>query len=143
MKTYFILAVLLGLTACGTSTKPDPRIPAIQAQHQQIVAAQRESAAQEKNAELIRLGEAAGAHKRFADLLQQSKANLASIEQLDPAKSQDPEQIALVSTAAMKEAELVKAAKAMVTYNQYLITTAEKRSRLMDSLGQIINAAKH
>lgn len=142
MKSFLYLAVFIGLAGCGTPSKPDPRIATIQSQHQQIVAAQKESAAQEKNAELIRLGRPAEAQKRFTDLLQQSQANLVGIEQLDPAKSQEAEQVALVGTAATKEAELLKAAKATVTYNQYIITTAEKRSRTMDSLNQVINGGK-
>ena len=142
MKSFSYLALFLGLTACGTPVKPDPRVAVIQAQHQQIVAAQKESAAQEKNAELVRLGRPAESQKRFAELLQESQANLASLAQLDPAKSQDPGQVALVGTAATKEAELLKAAQATVTYNQYIITTAEKRSRTMDSLNQVINSVK-
>ena len=142
MKSYSFLAVLLGLTACGTPAKPDPRVAEIQAQHQQIVLAEKESAAQSKNAELVRLGRPAEAQKRFAELLQESQSNIASLAQLDPAKSQDPAQVALVGTAATKEAELLKAAKATVTYNQYIINTAEKRSRTMDSLNQVINGTK-
>lgn len=142
MKSHSFLAVLLGLTACGTPAKPDPRVAEIQAQHQQIVLAEKESAAQSKNAELVRLGRSGEAQKRFAQLLQESQSNLTSLAQLDPAKSQDPTQVALVGTAATKEAELLKAAKATVSLNQYFITTAEKRSRTMDSLNQVINGVK-
>ena len=136
------MAVFLGLTACGTPAKPDPRITEIQAQHQQIVLTGKEAAAQSKDAELVRLGRPAETQKRFAQLLQESQANLANLAQLDPTKSQDPTQVGLVGAAATKEAELLKAAKATVTFNQYLITTAEKRSRTMDSLNQVINGVK-
>lgn len=142
MKTPIYLVALLSLAACGTPAKPDPRISTIRVQHQQILAAQRESAAQEKDPELIRLGRPAEAQKRFADLLQQSQANLASLAQLDSTKSQDPAQIELVGAAATKEAELLTSAKAMVTYNAYQIKAAAKRSRTLDSLNQIINAGK-
>ena len=143
MKNPLYLAVLLGLAACGTPAKPDPRLATIQAQHQQLLAAQRESAAQEKDLELIRLGRTAEAQKRFGDLVQQSQANLTSVAQLDPARSQEPAQIELVSAAATKEAELLAAAKATVSYNAYQIKVAAKRQRTLDSLSQIINAAKH
>lgn len=142
MKNYSLLAVFLGLVSCGTSARPDPRVAEIQSLHQQIVTAQQASAAQEKNAELVRLGRSAEARERFTDLLQQSRTNLASLQQLDPAKAQDPTQVALVGAAATKEAELLKSARATVTLNQYLITTAKKRSRTLDSLNQVITGVK-
>ena len=143
MKTNLFLAALLGLAACGAPARPDPRIAQIQAQHRQLVAARQESAAQEKDAELVRLGRPAEARRRFAELLRRSRATLAGVGQLNPARAQEPAQVALVGTAATQEAELLQSARAMVAYNRYLITTARRRDRTVDSLNRVIGNLSH
>ncbi|MFC7670585.1 hypothetical protein ACFQT0_26800 [Hymenobacter humi] len=42
--------------------------------------------------------------KRFAEIIQQSQANLTALDQLDPANSKDPAQVALIGELAEKQA---------------------------------------
>jgi hypothetical protein len=135
--TLFLASVLLSLAACSSADKPDPRIAAIKQQHQEILAKQKASAVQEAAPELVKNGRADDAKKNLADIVQQSTANLASLDQLDAGKSQEPAQIALVGELAAKETELVGRAESTVKLNDMMLARAKKNARELDSLTRL------
>jgi len=135
--TSFLTLVLLGLSACGSADKPDARIAAIKQQHQEILAKQKASSIQETAPELVKNGRASDAQKNFKDLVQQSTANLASLDQLDASKSQEPAQIALVGELAAKETELLARAESTVKLNDIMLARAKKNARELDSLTRL------
>lgn len=135
--TSFLTSVLLGLSACGSVDKPDARIVAIKQQHQEILAKQKASSMQETAPELVKNGRADDAKKNLADIVDQSTANLATLDQLDASKSQEPAQIALVGELAAKETELVARAESTVKLNDMMLARAKKNARELDSLTRL------
>jgi hypothetical protein len=110
MKTNVCLALSLLLAGCDSaSVKPDPRVAVIHRQHEQLLAKQKEYNAQLNTLtgnEKLSASHIAHSKQRFAEIIEQSQANLNALDQLDPAKSQDPAQVALVGEIAAKEASI-------------------------------------
>lgn len=120
MKYTIILAASIFLAGCESdnttgaasitgsgATKPDPRVAVIHQQHEQLLAKQKQYVAQLSTltgSERLSPEHIAHSKQRFAEIIQQSQANLTALNQLDPAKSQDPAQVALVGELASKEA---------------------------------------
>jgi hypothetical protein len=140
--TLFLASILLSLAACSSADKPDPRIAAIQQQHQEILAKQKASAVQESTPELTGNGRADDAKKNLADIVQQSHANLTALDQLDAGKSQEPAQVAVVSDVATKETELLQRATTTVELNERMIVQAKKKAQALDSINAEIDADK-
>lgn len=119
---YILLATGILLAGCGfdkapgtastttfTTAKPDPRIEIIRQQHEQLLAKQKQYIAQLSTltgSEKLSPEHIAHSKQRFAEIIQQSQANLTAVDQLDPGKSQDPAQVTLVGELAAKEASI-------------------------------------
>jgi len=134
MKHLLLVASLALVSACGSAAKPDPRLAQIRVQHQQILAVQQQAAAQASNPVLVaaRQNQNYDAQQVLAELVRQSNSNLASLDQLDPNKGQEAEQIALVADLATKEDMLLRRAQSSTKTNQRLID----RAHTLDSLNQ-------
>jgi ABC-type transporter MlaC component len=132
MKNTLLLALAVALTSCGsdsttgTTTKsvktdaspvagnnPDPRVETIRQQHEQLLSIQRMY--------LMQLGQLKGYEKLtpermkksegyFSDYVQQSKANLMTLDQLNASKAQDPAQVALIGEIAEKQKSIMERA---------------------------------
>jgi len=151
MKSILFLA-LLGLTACGpgsadtpaaasntaTSAAPgpasDPRIDQIRALHQQILAQQKPLEETEKDPVMLRYGHLKERQQAYKELLDGSQANLATIDQLDPAKSQDATQAALVAESLRKEQAFSAEAVRLVAVNQKFIDSSRKSDKTLDRI---------
>ncbi|GAB3720429.1 hypothetical protein GCM10027594_00360 [Hymenobacter agri] len=133
MKTSLILGLGILLAGCGSdattstatttapadtvsaaSANPDPRVDTVRQQHQRLLSIQQEY--------LVQLGQLKGNEKLSPKRVQKSKedytyfigqsqANLTALDQLDPAKAQDPAQVALVGEIAEKQASVLNLAK--------------------------------
>lgn len=102
MKPAFLLAVLLGVEACTSATKVDPRIAHIRQEHHQLLAKQRAAAVTGEKGDFGPAG--------FRRLVQQSEAIQLALDQLDPSRSQDPAQVALVTELPHQQAGLLESA---------------------------------
>lgn len=132
MKNTLFLVLGLALASCGSdsttgtsttsatavaspaaSTNPDPRVATIHQQHEQLLSIQREY--------ILQLGQLKGYEKLspahikksegyFSDYVQQSKANLTALDQLNASKAQDPAQVALVGEIAEKQKSILERA---------------------------------
>jgi hypothetical protein len=106
MKRCFFFAFLLSLGACGFATKVDPRIAHIRQEHQQLLAKQQAA---------FTVGAQVGiAREGLRQLVRQSEAIQQALDQLDPARSQEPAQVALITELAREQAKLMEGA-AVVT----------------------------
>lgn len=105
MKPVFLLAVLLYLESCGFATKVDPRIAHIRQEHQQLLAKQQQIAKSGEQGNIARIG--------LQRLIQQSEAIQQALDQLNPSKSQEPAQVALVTELARQQANLIEGSKAV------------------------------
>ena len=103
MKQLLFIVGLSGLVACGSLSKPDPRVSLMRQQHQELLLAQKKVA---KNLESPLL-------QVVARLVQESTSIQQALDQLDPGKSQEPAQVALVTELASKETGLVAALQAI------------------------------
>ncbi|MDF7812570.1 hypothetical protein [Hymenobacter sp. YC55] len=105
MKPVLFLAVLLCLESCGFATKVDPRIAYIRQEHQQLLAKQQQIAKSGEQGNIARMG--------LQRLIQQSEAIQQALDQLDPSKSQEPAQVALVTELARQQAKLIEGSNAV------------------------------
>ena len=115
MKNALILSLWLLLAGCGSdAAKPDPRVATIRQQHELLLTHQKEYYAllgTLTGNERLSPAHIKDSRQRFADMVEQSQANLTAVDQLDPAKSQDPAQIALVAELATKENSILDRGK--------------------------------
>ena len=111
MKTFLWLAAALLVTSCGSdAAKPDPRVATIRQQHEQLLLQQKQYVTllpTLAGPEKLSPAHIKDSEQRFADMVEQSQANLTALDQLDPAKAQDPAQTALVGELAAKEADIL------------------------------------
>lgn len=135
MKTTLFLA-LLGLVSCGSPSAPaaDPRIAEIKALHQQILAQQKPLAETEKDPSLLRYGHLQERQQSYKQIVARSEANLATLDQLDPAKSQDATQAALVGESLRQEQALASGAARLVALNQKFITDSKQIDKVLDDV---------
>jgi uncharacterized protein (DUF3084 family) len=140
---YYLLAGLLSLAACGsadtskqttTATSTDPRISQIRALHQQLLALQKPIAESEQNPLMAQDKEMPARQQEFAALVAASQASLGTLNQLNPDKSQDAMQAALVGESLQRHQAMVQRANSILERNRYYVSWAEKTTRYRDSL---------
>ena len=111
MKTFLLLASALLATSCSSDVaKPDPRVATIHQQHEQLLRQQKQYVAllpTLTGPEKLSPAHIKDSEQRFDDIVQQSKEYLTALDQLDPAKAQDPAQTTLVGELAAKEAGIL------------------------------------
>lgn len=143
MKYNLLLAGLLSLAGCGSAdtakqtasaTSGDPRISQIRDLHQQLLALQKPLAESEKHPLMAQDKEMPARHQEFAELVASSQASLATLDQLNPDKSQDATQAALVGESLQREQAMVSRANSILERNRYYVSWAEKGNRYRDSL---------
>jgi hypothetical protein len=130
---HYILAIGLLLTGCNsesaidkatttlpatataaTRSNPDPRVATIRQQHEQLLALQKEYVAQLgtlKGFEKLSPARIEESKGYFEDYVQQSHANLTTLNQLDPDKAQDPPQLSLIGQISEKQASILARGK--------------------------------
>lgn len=108
MRTSFLALLLgLGLAGCGsgsTTANPDPRAATIRQQHQQLLAKQKEAATLALPLDSLKIRDS---QRAFDELVQSSQANLTNLDQLDPAKSHEADQVALMAKMAADEKNII------------------------------------
>jgi len=128
MKTSLILALGALLAGCGSdastgtaatsapaagtaaSANPDPRVATIRQQHEQLLSIQQDYLAQIsqlKGNEKLSPARVKKSTGQLAGIIKQSQANLIALDQLDPSKTQDPAQVALIGEIAEKQSSLL------------------------------------
>ena len=111
MKTFLFLPLALLAASCSSEVaKPDPRVATIHQQHEQLLTQQKQYVTllpTLTGPEKLSPAHIKDSEQRFADMVQQSQDNLTALDQLDPAKAQDPAQTALVGELAAKEAGIL------------------------------------
>jgi len=112
VKNLTVSLALLGLlTGCGPAPLPDARIALARRAHHYVDSTQTVAVGI-----ITKLGmdaEHIEAEKsEVGALLQQSTATLAQLDQLDPAKNQEPAQAAQLTQLLAQEGKLVRATKA-------------------------------
>lgn len=139
---YYLLAGLLSLTACGSADTPtanapavasptssDTRIAQIRTLHQQLLAIQKPLEETEKNPVIAKDKGMPGRHKEFMDMVAASQEMQGTIDQLNPDKSQEPAQAALVGETLRRTQAMVKRANSLVAMNQDWIDYIEKTKK--------------
>lgn len=139
---YYLLAGLLSLTACGSADTPptnapavapatssDPRISQIRDLHQQLLAIQKPLEETEKNPHMKGDKGMPDRHKEFMDMVAASQNMQGTIDQLNPDKSQEPAQAALVGESLRRLQAMVTRANSLVALNQDWIDYIDKTKK--------------
>lgn len=149
MKNTLYL-VLLGLAGCGSPSTPaaDPRIAQVQTLHKELLAIQTpfsetENQILELEKEVkkistngsMELDKGLPSRRReFASLVAASEASISTLNQLDPAKSQDATQAQLIGQTLEREQAMVKRANDLVEKNRTWLGFFQKTAAYRDSI---------